>query len=91
MPMSNTPPPAFSDELLMQWILDACGVTADYVTQQKIVATQAINWALAQRSAEPQAAADAELQACCQFIRDNEDSFSDINDVAALLYRTRRP
>ena len=94
-PDRTTQPPAVPDELLVQWINEA---TAEEATAESrfgpALARRLTAWTWAQREEEVQEArrqgeamADAELEACCQWLRDQPGC----HGLATMLRATRRP
>jgi hypothetical protein len=75
--------------LLAQWRNQAMLSGLDLVDRQDWMARAAIAWAWAQREPELQAAADAELEACEEWLRDSYGSGA--YNPADLLRAARRP
>lgn len=72
-PTPTQPPtaPTVPEGLLAQWRNQAMLSGLDLVDRQDWMARAAVAWAWAQREPELQARADAELEACCEVLREN--------------------
>ena len=90
-PDRPTQPPAVPDELLAQWINEATAEGSFEPIYSRALARRLTAWAWSQREDDvreaEQRGADAELEGCCEWLRDQ----GGCHGIATMLRAARRP